>query len=427
MKKQSMAFAMIASALITGMAAAEAGVTRGIVSVRADLDVKAAVDALNNAFATFKTEHTKQLDDIKKGQADSFQALKVDQINSNIADLQAAVDAANTKMAAVEMGGASGRPVKDKEYNAAFQAHMQRGDVQASLNKGVATEGGYLAPVEWDRTITDRLVKVSPMRSIATVQSISGAGFSKLFNNRGATSGWVGETAARPQTNTPTFSPLTFTTGEIYANPAATQGMLDDAEVNLEAWLAGEVETEFAYQEGLAFLTGNGTDKPRGILTYVAGGTSAAVHPWGAIATVNSGAAGGITADSVLDLIFELPNEYTGEAKFMMNRNTQKAYRKLKDGQGNYLWQPSFQAGQPATLADYPIIDMPGMPDVAANSTPVLFGDFKRGYLIIDRTGVRVLRDPFTNKPFVQFYTTKRVGGGVQNPDVLKALKIAAA
>ena len=427
MKKHSMAFMMIASALVTGMAAAEAGVTRGIVSVRADLDVKATVDALNNAFAAFKTEHTKQLDDVKKGHSDAFQALKVDQINSNIADLQAAVDAANTKMAAAEMGGVSGRPIKDKEYNAAFHAHMQRGDVQASLNKGVASEGGYLAPVEWDRTITDRLIKVSPMRAIATVQSISGAGFSKLFNNRGATSGWVGETAARPQTNTPTFSPLTFTTGEIYANPAATQGMLDDAEVNLEAWLAGEVETEFAYQEGLAFLTGNGVDKPRGILTYVAGGTSAAVHPWGAIATVNSGAAGGITAESVLDLIFELPNEYTGEAKFMMNRNTQKAYRKLKDGQGNYLWQPSFQAGQPATLADYPIIDMPGMPDVAANSTPVLFGDFKRGYLIIDRTGVRVLRDPFTNKPFVQFYTTKRVGGGVQNPDVLKALKIAAA
>jgi HK97 family phage major capsid protein len=427
MKKQSMAFAMIASALITGMAAAEAGVTRGIVSVRADIDVKATVEALNTAFAAFKTEHTKQLDDIKKGQADSFQALKVDQINSNIADLQAAVDAANTKMAAVEMGGVDARPVKDKEYSAAFKAHMQRGDIQASMNKNTAAEGGYLAPVEWDRTITDRLLRMSPMRGIASVQTISGAGFSKLFSNRGTTSGWVGETAARPQTNTSTFSQLTYTTGEIYANPAATQGMLDDAEINLEAWLAGEVETEFAYQEGLAFLSGDGVNKPRGILTYVAGGTGAAIHPWGAIATVNSGAAGAVTAAGLIDLVYELPNEYTGDAKFMMNRNTQKAFRKLVDGQGNFLWQPSAQAGQPATLSGYNIIDMPGMPDVAANSTPVLFGDFKRGYLIIDRTGVRVLRDPFTNKPFVQFYTTKRVGGGLQNPDVLKALKIAAA
>ena len=415
---------MLATAAALAVAAKPA--PRGIVSgVRAD-GANATVTELNKAFATFKEEHTRQLNELKAGINDPLQAAKVEKINSDIANLQAAIDANSTKMASLEMGGTGAGAVKDKEYSAAFQAHMKRGDVQASLNKGTAQEGGYLAPVEWDRTITDRLIKVSPMRAIATVQTISGAGFSKLFNNRGATSGWVGETAARPMTNTPTFSPLTFTTGEIYANPAATQGMLDDAEVNLEAWLANEVDTEFAYQEGLAFLSGDGTNKPRGILTYVTGGTGAAIHPWGAIATVNSGAAAAITADSVLDLIFELPNEYSGDAKFMMNRNTQKAYRKLKDGQGNYLWQPSFQAGQPATLADYPIIDMPGMPDVAANSTPVLFGDFKRGYLIVDRTGVRVLRDPFTNKPFVQFYTTKRVGGGVQNPDVIKALKVSA-
>jgi HK97 family phage major capsid protein len=423
MKKPSLALMMIASALAC---TAQAQVTRGIVTVRADIDVKATVEALNQAFATFKTEHTKQLDDIKRGQADSLQALKVDSINAHIADLQAAVDSTTTKMAAMEMGVGGGRPIKDKEYSAAFSAHMKKGDVQAALNKGTAAEGGYLAPIEWDRTITDRLIRVSPMRSIATVQNISTAGFSKLFNNRGTTSGWVGETDPRPNTGTPTFSPLTFTPGEIYANPAATQQMLDDSEVDLEAWLAGEVETEFSYQEGIAFLTGNGVNKPRGILTYVTGGTAAAVHPWGAIATVPTLAAAAVTADSIIDLITALPNEYSADAKFVMNRNTQAAFRKLKDGQGNYLWQPSFQAGQPATLADYGIVDMPGMPDVAANAVPALFGDFKRGYLIVDRTGVRVLRDPYTNKPYVQFYTTKRVGGGVQNPDVIKALKVSA-
>jgi HK97 family phage major capsid protein len=423
MKKPSIALMMIASALA---ATAQAHVTRGIVTVRADVDVKATVEALNQAFATFKTEHTKQLDDIKRGQADSLQALKVDSINAHIADLQAAVDSTTTKMAAMEMGVGGGRQIKDKEYSAAFSAHMKKGEVQASLNKGTAAEGGYLAPIEWDRTITDRLIRVSPMRGIATVQNISTAGFSKLFNNRGTTSGWVGETDARPNTGTPTFSPLTFTPGEIYANPAATQQMLDDSEVDLEAWLAGEVETEFSYQEGIAFLTGNGVNKPRGILTYVTGGTSAAIHPWGAIATVPTLAAAAVTADSIIDLITALPNEYSADAKFVMNRNTQAAFRKLKDGQGNYLWQPSFQAGQPATLADYGIVDMPGMPDVAANAVPALFGDFKRGYLIVDRTGVRVLRDPYTNKPYVQFYTTKRVGGGVQNPDVIKALKVSA-
>lgn len=423
MKKPSIALMMIASALA---AAAQAQVTRGIVTVRADMDVKATVEALNQAFATFKTEHTKQLDDIKKGQGDALQALKVDTINAHIADLQAAVDSTTTKMAAMEMGVGGGRQIKDKEYSAAFSAHMKKGEVQASLNKGTAAEGGYLAPIEWDRTIVDRLIRVSPMRSIATVQNISTAGFSKLFNNRGTTSGWVGETDARPATNTPTFSPLTFTPGEIYANPAATQQMLDDSEVDLESWLAGEVETEFSYQEGIAFLTGNGVNKPRGILTYVTGGTAAAVHPWGAIATVPTLSAAAVTADSIIDLITALPNEYSADAKFVMNRNTQAAFRKLKDGQGNYLWQPSFQAGQPATLADYGIVDMPGMPDVAANAVPALFGDFKRGYLIVDRTGVRVLRDPYTNKPYVQFYTTKRVGGGVQNPDVIKALKVSA-
>lgn len=424
-KQNALRLALSALAL----SAISAAPARGIVAVRADAgpgDIKATVDALNTAFATFKAEHTKQLEDVKKGNADALQALKVDTINADIARLQREVDDTNVKMAAQQMGaGASGKTVKDAEYTGAFNAHMKKGDVQAALNKGVATEGGYLAPVEWDRTITDRLIRVSPMRQIAQVQKISTAGFSKLFNNRGTTSGWVGETDARPQTNTPTFSPLTFTPGEIYANPAATQQMLDDAEIDLEAWLAAEVETEFAYQEGVAFLVGNGTNKPRGILTYVTGGAAAAVHPWGDIKTVPTGQAATVTADSVIDLITALPNEYTGEAKFVMNRSSQAAFRKLKDGQGNYLWQPSFQAGQPAQLAGYPIVDMPGMPDVAANAIVALFGDFKRGYLIVDRTGVRVLRDPYTNKPYVQFYTTKRVGGGLLNPDVIKALKVS--
>lgn len=414
-----------------GTKAAAKPAPRGLVFVRADAgpgDVKALVADLNKAFATFKDEHTKQLEEIKKGNADALQALKVENINADIARLQKDLDDTNVKMAAASMGaGQDGRKVKDAEYSDAFAAHVKKGDVQAALNKGAATEGGYLAPVEWDRTIVDRLIRVSPMRQVASVQKISTAGFSKLFNNRGTTSGWVGETDARPATNTPTFSPLTFTPGEIYANPAATQQMLDDAEVDLEAWLASEVETEFAYQEGVAFLSGNGTNKPRGILTYVTGGSNAETHPWGAIQAIPTGQAVAITSDSIIDLITALPGEYTGDARFMMNRTSQGVVRKLKDGQGNYLWQPSAQAGQPATLMGYPIVDMPGMPDVAANAIAALFGDFKRGYLIVDRTGVRVLRDPYTNKPYVQFYTTKRVGGGVVNPDVIKALKVAAS
>ncbi|GGX32760.1 phage capsid protein [Pigmentiphaga litoralis] len=406
-------------------------VPRGIVRVRAEAplsgDVQALMESLNKAFADFKTEHTKQLEEVKKGNHDALQALKVERINADIGTLQKAVDTLNTQIASAQMGGGAGaKGPKDPEYTNAFSQHMKRGDVNAAMTKGEATDGGFLAPIEWDRTITNRMVLVSPMRGIASVQKISGAGYRKLFNSRGAGSGWVGETDPRPETDTPKLASLDYIPGEIYANPAATQQLLDDAEIDLEAWLAEEVEGEFALQEGIAFLTGNGVNKPTGLLTYVAGRTNATKHPWGAIQTVNTGSAAAITSDSLIDLTTALPGEYTANARFLMNRSTQGAIRKLKDGNGNYLWQPSFVAGQPATVAGYPVTEMPGMPDVAANSVAAVFGDFKRGYQIVDRTGVRVLRDPFTNKPYVHFYTTKRVGGGLLNPDVLKALKVAA-
>ena len=340
--------------------------------------------------------------------------------------MQDAVDEANTRIAAAQLQGVAQGGLKDKEYSAAFSTHMKRGEINAALNKGVAGEGGYLAPTEWDRTITDKLVQVSPMRSLASQQTISTAAYSKLFNNMGTTSGWVGETAARPVTATPAFGTLTYTTGEIYANPSATQGMLDDAEINLEAWLAGEVQTEFAYQEGVAFLSGDGVNKPNGILTYVTGGTNAATHPWGAITTVNSGAAAALTTDGILSLVYSLPSEFTGNARFAMNRATLAAARKLKDTTNQYIWQPSYAAGQPSTLAGYAVSEVAGMPDVAAAAKAVLFGDFKRTYLVIDRIGVRVIRDNLTNKPYVSFYTTKRVGGGLLNPQTMRALNISA-
>jgi len=406
-------------------------IPRGLMAVRADAtgagEVKALVESLNKAFSEFKAEHTKQLDDIKQGQADALQALKVDKINDDIDRLQAAVDDANTRLAAAQMGGGADNAVKDREYSDAFRAHFAKGDVQAALNKGADAEGGYLTPVEWDRTITDKLVEVSAMRQYATVQPVSGTGFTKLFNMGGTASGWVGETAARPQTATGTFQSLGFGWGEIYANPAATQQILDDSEIDLESWLAGEVQTEFSKQEGSAFWSGDGTNKPFGILTYVTGGANAAKHPFGAIKVVNSGAAADLTSDGLLDLVYDLPAAFTGNARFALNRRSLGKIRKMKDGQGNYLWQPSYVAGQPSTILGFAASETPDMPDVAANSTPILFGDFKRTYLVLDRKGVRVLRDPYTNKPYVMFYTTKRVGGGVMNPEPMRALKIAVA
>jgi HK97 family phage major capsid protein len=306
-------------------------------------------------------------------------------------------------------------------------AHMKRGEVQASLNKGADAEGGFVAPREWDRTITDKLVIVSEMRGLASTMVVGNAGFSKLYNLRGTVSGWVGETAARPETGTPTFGSMAVTTGEMYANPFITQQMLDDAEVDLETWLAGEVETEFAVQEGQAFVAGSGANgRPIGVLNYVTGGANAATNPLGAITTVNSGAADSVTADGIVNLVYALPSAFSANARFAMNRTVQGVVRLLKDSTGQYLWQPSYAAGQPATLAGYAVSELSALPNLAAGSKSILFGDFARTYRIVDRMGTRILRDPFSNKPYIGFYTTKRVGGFVDNPEAMKALNTAA-
>ncbi|EBW1603903.1 phage major capsid protein, partial [Salmonella enterica subsp. enterica serovar Kottbus] len=398
---------------------------------------------LNAAFETFKAEHTKSLKD-----QDVVQSDKVEKINSAIgeyqgkldnitANMQKAIDDVNDKLAqlAANAGAASNKtygdmPASTPEYIAAFKANMRHGEnheiagkrVAAALTKSTDGEGGYLAPVEWDRTITDRLKIISEMRKHSRVISISTAGFKKLFTDGSFGSGWVGETAARPQTTTPTFGALEWSVGEIYANPAASQQMLDDAAIDLEQWIKDEVEAEFAKQEGIAFLSGNGTNKPHGILTYVTGEANAARHPYGAIEALNSGAAAAFTSDGIIDLMYALPAAFASNAKFYTNRTSLAGIRKLKDGQGNYLWQPSYVAGQPQTINGSPVVDLPGMPAAAAGAIAALYGDMEKTYLIVDRVGISVLRDPYTNKPFVHFYTTKRVGGGVVNPEPMKAL-----
>ncbi|MBZ0123637.1 MAG: phage major capsid protein [Roseovarius sp.] len=399
---------------------------RGIVAVCAEApgDIKALLDDLQKDWKAFKDTQAEKDSEVKARLDDVVTTEKFDRINASVGELQAAVDQANAKIAALSISGTGPDSVKDKEYSDAFRAHFRKGEVQANLNKGTDPEGGYLAPIEWDRTITDKLVEVSPMRSIASVQNISTSGFKKLFNLRGTGSGWVGETAARPETTTPTFGEMSFTPGEIYANPAATQAMLDDAEVDLEAWIAGEVQTEFAKQEGLAFVSGNGTNKPAGFLTFATGAGNAATNPLGAIAVKSAASATALDEDELLDLIYGVPSSYTDGARFVMNRTSMGVVRKLRDNDGRQLWQPSMQAGQPSQLLGYPVTEMADMPDIATGTTPIAFGNFARAYLIVDRTGVRVQRDPYTNKPYVMFYTTKRVGGGVIDPQGLHILKM---
>ncbi|KFG68697.1 capsid protein [Microvirga sp. BSC39] len=408
------------------MAAGAVSFPRAIsaLGVRADVsDPKVMIGQLQAAFEEFKKSHEEKLN----SKADVVLDEKVQRIDAAVTNFQTAIDEMNAKIAAANLGdGVIGDLPADPEYVKAFKAHMRKGDVQAAMTKGADVDGGYLAPVEWDRTITGKLKQISPIRANARVISITAAGFKKLFTDRAVGSGWVGETAARPATSTPQIGQLDFPLGEIYANPAISQQLLDDAAIDLEQWLADEVETEFARQEGIAFLSGDGTNKPHGILTYVTGGTAAARHPWGAIQVVNSGAAATVTADGMIDLIYSLPNEFRANAKLYTGRGAQAAFRKLKDSSGAYLWQPSLAAGQPATLAGEAIVEIPDMPAVGAGNVAALYGDMAATYLVVDRVGIRVLRDPFTNKPFVHFYTTKRVGGGVYNPEPMRALRIAA-
>lgn len=390
---------------------------------RADIsDPKDGIAALQRAFDEFKAAHDAKL----KSKADDVVVNeKIARIDAAVDGFQKTIDDMSAKVAAAKAGGGViGDIPADPEYVGAFKAHMRKGDVQASLSKGTDADGGYLAPVEWDRSITGKLKEISPIRANARVISISTSGFKKVFTDRSVASGWVGEKAARPETGTPAFGILDFTPGEIYANPAITQNTLDDVALDLEQWLASEVDVEFARQEGLAFLTGDGVNKPFGILTYVEGAANAAKHPWGAIQVLNSGAAAGFTSDGFIELIYDLPSAYRQNAKLYTNRQSQAAMRKLKDSQGNYLWQPSFAQGQPATLAGETIVEVPDMPAVEADAIACLYGDMDATYLVVDRVGVRVLRDPYSNKPFVHFYTTKRVGGGVWNTEPMRALKI---
>lgn len=391
--------------------------------IRADATNPAALIAqLNAAFEEFKATNN---DAVGKKADDALVQAKIDTLNAELSRLDAALNAANERIAATRLGTPGDMQPTNPEYLEGFKAHMRRGDVSASISVGVATDGGYMAPVEWDRTITQKLKQLSPIRANAQVIQITGNGFSRVYNDGVVGSGWVGETAARPATTTPGWTSLPFATGEIYANPQITQTALDDVAIDLEQWLADEVDGEFAIQENIAFLSGNGTNKPTGILNYVTGGANAATHPFGAITGATVAGTSAVTTDEVIDLVYSLPSERNQMAKFYLNRTSLGKLRKLKDGQGNYIWQPSYVAGEPSTLAGYPVVEVPGMPNMTTGLVSILFGDMAATYLVIDRVGIRVLRDPFSNKPFVGFYTTKRIGGGVQNPEYMRFIKMA--
>lgn len=432
---------------LTAMAAAGSAVpfARGIQFVRAETQTPEQIlAAIQKTFETFKAENDKDMADIKKKLGDVVQTEKVDRINATIGDMVKALDEANKAIAALQLGaGGEGGKKKTsaeaKEHRKAFNQFFRKGieaglrelEVKAALRTDSEADGGFLVPEEDAATIDRILGTVSAMRSIAQVVTVGAATYKKLVGLGGTSSGWVGERQTRTETNTPTLAELEFPAMEIYANPAITQTMLDDGRIDVAQWLGDEVSIEFAEQEGAAFISGNGVLRPRGILSYDT--VANASYAWGKLgflvtgvaADINDGSNNGI--DGLINVLYAIKQGYRTDARWLMNRTLQGKVRKLKDGDSNYLWTPPQQGGvqgpQPAMLLGYPIVDDDNMPDVGANTFPVAFGNFRRGYLIVDRFGIRVLRDPYTNKPYVHFYTTKRVGGGVQNFEAIKLLK----
>lgn len=328
------------------------------------------------------------------------------------------------------------RPALDgarvEQADGAFAGFVRTGTVlEMKAFTGVTGDaGGYAVPREVDGEIARVLKGISPIRAIANVVTVGSAGYRKPITTGGTPSGWAAETAARPETASPVFAELVPPMGELYANPSASQAMLDDAAFDVEAWLAGEIATEFARAEGAAFVGGNGVNRPKGFLTAPVSTAKDTTRALGTLQYLPSGAAedfGAAPDERLLDLVHSLRAPYRQGASFVMNANTLARIRKFKTADGMPLWQPSLAAGQPATLLGYPVVEAEDMPDIAANALSIAFGNFQAGYLIAERGETAILRDPYSNKPFVSFYATKRVGGCVADSAAIKLMKIATA
>ncbi len=305
------------------------------------------------------------------------------------------------------------------------------GDEVKSLTIGSPAAGGVAVPNEIDTVIDDTLKTISPIRSIASVVQIGTAHYRKLIAVGGVASGWASETGARPDTSTPTFVEIVPPMGELYANPSASQAMLDDAMFDVEAWLANEIAVEFARNEGVAFVTGSGIGQPQGFLTYAMASADDTTRPFGTLQYLPTGVDGGFPTanpqDRLIDLVHSLRPPYRQGAVFVMNSTTIARIRKFKDNVGNFILQPGLSAEQPSTLLGYPVVDAEAMPDIGVGSASVAFGNFKAGYIITERNTTGILRDPYSNKPYVAFYAVRRVGGAVVNSEALKLLKFSAA
>jgi HK97 family phage major capsid protein len=398
-------------------------------------EIKDAFDEFLTAFEAFKSANDERLAQLERRSCDVVTEEKVDRINRALDEQKRTIDELTLASARPAIAGERKAAPAAREAKAAFERYVRAGDASGllemkAMSVGSNADGGYTVPLEIEQTIDRVLAKVSPMRAISSLRQIGSNVYRKPITTTGTAAGWLAsETTTPTQSNAPTLSAIDFPTMELYAMPAATQTLLDDSQVDLETWLAEEVQTAFAEQEGAAFISGNGTTAPKGFLSETK--VADAAWEWGKLGFIASGADGAFAADDPADALITLayaPKQgYRANGSWLMNRKTESVIRKFKDGQDNYIWQPGAAAGQAATLFGYPVAEAEDMPDIASNAYALAFGDFSRGYLIVDRVGVKVLRDPYSAKPYVLFYTTKRVGGGVQNFEAIKLMKFAAS
>jgi len=393
-------------------------------------DIKATLDKIASLNEEHKAAVDKHSDEIAQlGEAKSETVEKLEKIN-------AAIDATTDRMdelekAANRMTETDSADQANKEYADNFMAHVRNprnAEIQNSLEKTTDGQGGLLVPEDWAKSIHMYMEELSPMRQVASVQKASTPEIRIPVSQGEAGAEWRGEVYTASETGTPTVIEVAPTFGELIAEPHVTQQLLEDAGYDVLGWLNAKLAEKFALTESDAFIQGDGTNKPTGMLNSVDANVDG-VRAQGTLQYFDTGVDAGFAAtdpgDSLIDLVYSIKSHYRPNAKFLMNRATLAEVRKMKDGQGNYLWQPSFKAGEPATVAGYPVIEMPGMPDLAAESLSVAFGDFKKCYQIWDRVGLSMLVDPYTVRSYVKFVTRKRVGGIVVDSEAVKLLRMS--
>jgi HK97 family phage major capsid protein len=396
-------------------------------------DVKTAIETLGKEVAELRVKNDERWEQIqKKGYADPLLEAQVKKLSERVVDMtdtKERLEKVETKINRPALGGDDKKSGRVSERKAAFLNYVRKGESRLSdfevklLSVDSDPQGGYWVEEDMSSEIITKIFETSPMREIAAIETISSDALEIPEDINEADAGWVSERGARSETAAPKIGMRRIAVHELYAEPKATQQLLDDAKVNVEAWLSGKIADKIARTENLAFITGTGVGQPKGILSYA---TSLTPTNPGQVQQVNSGNANLITDDGLRKLFYSVKSPYIQNAKWLMRRSTVQAVSLLKDSQGRYVWEPGLQMGDPQNLLGMPIVRMEDMPAVSAGNLAVAFGDFNKAYTIVDRMGIRMLRDPFTAKPFVLFYATKRTGGDVTNFEAYSVLKISA-